>query len=423
MFKKITLDNGLRIITAPMKGTNTITVLVLCGTGSDYESREIGGISHFLEHMFFKGTKNRPNQETITRELDGIGAVSNAFTSHEMTGYFVKAGKTHFEKALDILSDIYRNSVLPAEEIEKERQVIIEERNMYLDTPQRHIWDVWEALLYGDQPAGWDVIGTEKTIRGVTREEFVNYFYNQYTAQNTIVIVAGNVDEGTAIDRVTAYFGDIRNEAPIRKKGEFHEEQSCPNLSVQYKESDQTHMILGFRGYDAFHPKRYMAEVAATVLGGSWSSRMFNTVRNKLGLAYTIKSAHESLSNRGYAVTYVGTSHINAEKALRAMMGEYKKLRDELVSEEELHRVKEYIRGTTLIGIEASDSVAEFVGTEEVVVGKPLTIDEVFAIIDAVTPENIQTVANELFVPEKLNLAVIGPYKETDTFKEILNGF
>ncbi|QQG44949.1 MAG: insulinase family protein [Candidatus Sungiibacteriota bacterium] len=423
MFKKIILDNGLRVITAPMQGTNTVTVLVLCGTGSDYESREINGISHFLEHMFFKGTKNRPSPDVIKHELDSMGSISNAFTSHEITGYHVKAGKTYLDQSLHLLSDIYKNSTLPKEEIERERQVVIEEMHKDRDTPTLYVNWVWEHLLYGDQPAGWDVIGEEKIIRALKREEFVNYFNHQYVSSNTAVVVAGNFDEAATARLVKELFSDIRHEPPFRSKPPLREAQTTPQVKIIYKETDQTHLMIGFRGYDALHDRRYVAEVLAAVLGGSWSARMWDRIRDKLGLAYTVWSSHESYSNRGYLVTYAGVDHGNVKKTVRAILEEYKKTCEKPIENGELKRVKDYIRGTTLIGLEASNAVASFVGVEEMVTGKPVTIEEVFAKIEAVTADDLCAVAGEIFRPESLNLAMIGPFKDTAELGKILGEF
>lgn len=423
MFKKTILDNGLRIITASMQGTNTVTVLVLCGTGSDYESREINGISHFLEHMFFKGTPKRPEPDIVNQELDGMGSVHNAFTSHELTGYFIKAGKNYLNTSLDILADIYKNSLLKEEEIEKEKQVIIEEMHRDRDMPTMYVWWVWENLLYGDQPAGWDVIGEEKIIRSLKREDFVNYFHNQYVALNTAVIIAGNFDELETVEKIRSLFADIRVSPPIRKKPAVSEGQVKPAVRIEFKQTDQTHLILGFRGYEANHPNRYVADVLGVLLGGGMSSRMFSHIREKLGLAYTVWSAHESYSNRGYLTTYAGVDHGNVEKTLRAAFEEYKRVKEESVQPAELQRVKDYIKGTTLIGLEASNAVANFVGTEEMVTGRPMTVDEVFARIDAVTPEDLLSVAKEVIRPERLNLAMIGPFKDPAQFEKLLSEF
>lgn len=423
MFTKTKLESGLRILTAPMQGTNTVTILVLCGTGSDYEAREQGGISHFLEHMFFKGTKNRPTPDAIKHELDGMGSLSNAFTSHELTGYHIKAAKTYLDQSLDLLADIYKNSLLAGEEIERERQVIIEELHKDRDTPTLYIWWVWEHLLYGDEPAGRDVIGEEKIIRALTPDDFRNYFHSQYVAQNTAIVVAGNFDEQKTIARVGELFCDMRHAPPVRTKPAIVLEQSAPRVHCEYKETDQTHVAIGFHGYDALHHKRYAADVLATLLGGSWSARMWDRIRDKMGLAYTVWTSHESYSNRGFLTTYAGVDHKNVEQTLRAALEEYKKIREEKVSAEELKRVKDYIRGTTLIGLEASNAVASFVGSEEMLTGSPMTVEEVFAKIEAVTSEDLKDVARELFRADRLNLAMIGPQKESALFEQILREF
>ncbi|MBI4137779.1 MAG: insulinase family protein [Candidatus Sungbacteria bacterium] len=424
MFKKLTLENGLRILTAPMQGTNTVTTLVLCGTGSDYESREISGISHFLEHLFFKGTTNRPTPDEIKHELDGMGSVSNAFTSHEITGYHVKAGKTYFDQSLELLADIYKNSTLPEGEIERERQVIVEEMHKDRDTPTLYVWWVWENLLYGDQPAGWDVIGEEAVIRRLRREDFLSYFTHQYVSSNTAVVIAGNIDEGAAVEKIKKLFSGIRGEAPARRKPELLKApQDSSGILIHAKDTDQTHLAIGFYGYDANHPKRYVADVLATLLGGSWSSRMWDRIREKLGLAYTVFTSHESYSNRGYLVTYAGVDHGNVEKTIAAALEEYQAIVRDPAGERELKRVKDYIRGTTLIGLEQSNAVATFIGTEEMVTGKPLTVDEVFAKIDSVTVEDIRSVARELITPQNLRLALIGPFKDQQVFRTLLNRF
>ncbi len=420
MFKKTTLENGLRIITAPMQGTNTVTVLVLCGTGSDYEAKEINGISHFLEHMFFKGTKNRPTPEAIKHELDGMGSISNAFTSHELTGYHVKAAKTYLDQSLELLADIYKNSLLPEEEIERERQVVVEEMHKDRDTPTLYIWWVWERLLYGDQPAGWDVIGEEAIIRRLGREDFANYFAHQYVASNTAVVVAGNFEEQPTVEKIKKIFSDIRREPPMRTKPAVSETQDKPAVHLEYKETDQTHITIGYRGLDANDPRRWAADVLAVLLGGSWSSRMWDRIRDKLGLAYTVMTGHECYSNRGYLVTYAGVDHKNVEKTISAALEEYGKVCVDPPSAAELKRVKDYIRGTTLIGLEQSNAVASFVGGEEMLTGKPQTLDEVFAKLDSVTAGEICAVASDIIRPERLNLAMIGPFKDPAQFEKII---
>ncbi len=420
MFKKTVLPNGLRIITVPMQGTNTITVLVLCGTGSDYESGDIRGISHFLEHMFFKGTKKRPKQEMITEELAGMGSIHNAFTGHEMTGYYIKAGKTYLEQSLEILSDMYQNSVFPEEEIEREKQVIIEEMHMDQEMPTVYIDWIWEELLYGDQPAGWHILGKEAIIRNLMRDNFANYFYHQYVSSNTAIVITGNFDEIKTIELAKKLFGDLRNDPPIRQKPSMAITQNAAVLHIEHKKTDQTHLMLGFRGFHANHPERYAADVLGILLGGGMSSRMFQRIREKMGLAYDVRTGHSSASNRGYLATYAGVDHPNAEKAITAILEEYKRVTAERVNEAELKRTKDYIKGTTLIVLESSSAVADFIGEEEMINGKPLTIDEVFAKIDSVTADDILAVAKKIIRPEGMNLAILGPHEDTKKFETLL---
>lgn len=422
MFNKLTLENGLRVLAAPMRGTNTVTVFVMCGTGSDNEPREVGGISHFLEHMFFKGTEKRPNHLAISQELDAMGSISNAFTTHETTGYFIKAGAPYLDRCLDLLADIYKHSLLPEAEIEKEKQVVIEEMHMRRDEPTSYIWQLWEALLWGDQPAGREVIGTEEVIRRLGRKDFLDYFIRQYVAENTAVVIAGNFEEAGGIARVQELFGNIRTGAP-RAKPAVAEPQAAPELRSERRAIDQTHLLVGFRGYDAFHPKRYAADVLGTILGGGWSSRMFVRIREELGLAYTVFASSENYSNRGFFATYAGVTHDRISATIQAILDEYRRIRSEPVSAEELSRTKDYIKGRMLMELETSNAVASHVGGEEMLTGKPLTADEIFARIDAVTAADCTAVAEELFRPERLNAAILGPEPENGDPGAVLAGF
>lgn len=407
MFKKINLENGLRILTAPMTGTNTVTVFVFCNTGSDNEEKRQNGISHFLEHMFFKGTTKRPSAKDLREEIDGKGAASNAFTSHEVTGYFIKCGAPYASWAVELLSDIYQNSVFDIGEIDRERQVVVEEMHMRNDDPTSRVFYLWEEHLYGDQPAGWNVMGPEAVIRSLSRDEFASYFHHQYVSENTAIIIAGNFDEGKIISEIRELFGSIRGGSPrARPDVSFH--QTEPRLTVEKRVIDQTNLIVGFPAFPATHPKRHASELLASVLGDGWSSRMFSRVREELGLAYHVSSFASEFTNRGYLATYAGVAHENAGRAMEAILEEYRRIREEPVSASELARTKEYIRGHMLMSLERSDAVANFIGEEEMLTGRPLTIEEVFARLDAVTADDIQSVARELFKPDQLNAVVLG---------------
>ena len=420
MFKKTFLKNGLRIITAPMNGTETVTVLVLVGTGSRYETKDINGISHFLEHMMFKGTTKRPNAIDISRELDSIGAEYNAFTSKEYTGYYAKSSNENLELITDVVSDIFLNSKLDAEEIEREKGVITEEINMYLDDPPRHVGELFETLLYGDQPSGWNIAGEKEIIQKLTRNNFVNYFDSHYVAKDTIIAVAGNVDKEKVRDELIPKFfkgsriGDKLDRFPIS------ESQDKPEIIIKYKKTDQTHFILGVRAYDIFSPKKEAAQVLSVILGGGMSSRLFISVRERQGLAYYISSSLDLYTDHGYLGTQSGVNNGKAEKAIETVLKEYKNIKDNLVPEEEIKKAKEFIKGRLVISLEQSDDLASFYANQWLLKDETLTPEEKLSKIMAVTADEVQAVAKEIFKPEKLNLALIGPFEDKEKFEKLL---
>ncbi|MFH1611939.1 MAG: pitrilysin family protein [bacterium] len=418
-YKKTTLKNGLRIITVPMEGTKTASVLVLVKTGSKYETKEINGISHFLEHMFFKGTKKRPNTLAIAELLDRVGGEYNAMTSQEYTGYYAKVNSDNFELALDWVSDIYLNSKLSAEEIERERGTIIEELNMYLDMPMRYVADLWTDLLYGDQPAGWRVIGTKETIKNVKRAQFVKYLKEHYSSKNTIVVVAGNINNVGATKLVKKYFSKI-NRGAVKDKLPVKEGQNKPEALIHYKKTDQTHLCLGFRGYNVFHPDKYAVGLLATILGGNMSSRMFINVRERQGLAYYVHTSADMDTDTGELVTQAGVDNSRVEQAIKSILIEYKKILNKKITKEELQKAKDYTKGIALLGMESSDAQASFVAFQELMTGKILTLKDKFDKIDKVTIDDIQRVTKDIICSEKLNLALIGPFKDKDKFDKIL---
>lgn len=420
MFNKVVFPNGLRVLTAPMSGTNTVTILISVGTGSNHESKQNNGISHFLEHMFFKGTSRRPSKVEIATELDGLGAVYNAFTSSEYTGYFTKVGHQYFDRAFDVVTDIFLNSTLPAEEIERERGVIIEEMHMRHDDPQSRVGFLWEKLLYGDQPAGWETLGEEPIIRALKRDDFTDYFHSQYVAENTAVIVAGNIkDEQALVEKIKRTFEGLRDGTP-RRSPEVSESQVRPELIHEDKKTDQTNLIIGFRGFGKNDPRIWPASLLATVLGGGMSSRMFMEIREEMGLAYNISTGFDDYSKYGYLATAAGVPNDKLDKAIPAILGEYKRIRDEAVPMSELTKARDFVKGTSLIGLESSSSLAMFIGGEEILTGKPMTIDEVFAKLDAVTPDSIQSVARDIIREEGLNLALVGPKHDLVKLEKLL---
>jgi len=419
MFKKTTIKNGLRIITVPQKNTQSLTVLVLVGTGSKYEKKEISGISHFLEHMYFKGTKKRPSTIAITETLDKVGGIYNAFTAEEYTGYFAKVAASHFDLSLDWVSDIFLNSTLPEKEVEKEKGVIVEEINMIYDNPISYVQTLWPKLLYGDQPAGWDIAGTKGSVSNINRELLVNYMKSQYVASNTIISVAGKIEENSVIKKIKKCFSKIKTTKP-KKKAKILEEQEKPEALLRFRQTDQTHLCLGVRAFNLFHPKRYVQELLAVILGGMMSSRLFEEIRSKLGIAYYINTSSETNPDTGFLFTQAGLDNKNVEKGILTILKEYKKISQKMVSFSELKKAKDYLKGKTTLLLESSDAQASFYAGQELLEKKILTPKEIFAKINKVTQDDILEVAKEIFKPEKLNLALIGPFKDKERFQRLL---
>jgi len=419
MFKKIVLENGMRVLLVPDKHTKAVTVLVLVGTGSKYETREISGISHFLEHMFFKGTTKRPTKIDISEPFDRVGGVYNAFTGEDYTGYWAKVEKSHFDLAIDIISDMYLNSKLEQEELERERGVIMEEINMYYDNPMSYVQHLWTELLYGDQPAGWDIAGTKETVAGINHDLMMEYMKRQYVASNTIVCLAGNFEEEDALEKVNRYFKDVRKTKP-KKKDPVIENQTQPALNLHYRKTDQTHLCLGFRAYNLNDPRKYAAELLSTALGGMMSSRMFLKIREDMGLAYYIRTGLNADPETGYIITSAGLDNKRIDKAIEMIIHEYKNMAENGISEDELQKAKDNITGKMTLSFEASDAQASFYGMQELLEDKTESPEEFFKEIKKVTPKQVQEVAQDLFRPEKMNLSILGPYEDKERFQNLL---
>lgn len=424
MYKKTTLKNGLRIITIPMKNTQTITVLILVGTGSKYETKENNGISHFLEHMLLKGTKKKSTPLKIAEPLDRIGGIYDAFTGDELTGYWAKTDFKHLNIALDWISDIYLNSKLEKKEIEKEKGTIIEEINMYLDRPIEYIGVLWEKLLYGDQPAGWQTLGEKKIILKLKRRNFLDCQKNHYSAKNTIICVAGNIDSKSCEKKVEKYFKKKKKFFP-KSKLKTIEKQTEPQILIYPKKTDQAHLCLGVRGYDIFHPQKHSQDILATILGEMMSSRLFIEIREKKGLAYYIHTDSENSTDTGYLVTQAGVKTEKTKETIKIILKEYKKLSEKKVPETELQKAKNNIKGKMALVLESSNSQASFYGMQELLENKILSPKQIYAKIDNVTSNDILKISQDIFQPAKLNLTIIGPFKKEDEkeFLKILKDF
>lgn len=420
-YKKTILKNGLRVLTIPMQGTQTATVMIMVGVGSRYETDKQAGLSHFVEHMLFKGTQKRPTAQSISEELDAIGGEFNAFTAKDKTAYYAKVDSKHIETAFDVVADIFLNSKLEQEEINRERGPILQELSMYEDEPRRSVGDEFEALLYADNTMGKQIVGNKQTINALMRKDFVNFMKKYYVAEDTVVCVAGKFDEKKIISQVKKYFQNLpEGKKPTFKK--VNEKQTKPDVKIKYKKTDQTHLIIGNRAYPQNHKDRYVLGLISVILGGNMSSRLFIEVRERRGLAYFVHTSIDTYQDCGYISTQAGVEHEKLEQTMRVILDEYDKLAESGVSEKELKKAKEYLKGRAIMGFEASDDVAMFFIDQEMHKEKILTPEEVFAKIDSVTQEDIVRVSRDIFRKEKLNCAIVGPHRNNKKIEEILKG-
>lgn len=418
MVKKFRLPNGLRVVFVPQKGP-TATVMVLVEAGSEYETKKINGLSHFLEHLCFKGTKKRPKPGMISRELDSLGAESNAFTNQEYTGYWAKAEKKNFSKILEIIADLYLNPIFNPEEIEKERGVVVEELNMYEDTPMRKVGEVWMNLVYGDQPAGWDIGGTKKLVQNISREEIIRYREKHYVAAKTVVVISGNFPARQARVLIENYFGHLPKATRAAKiKTVFS--QRAPRAEVKFKESEQDHLVLGVPGFNIFDKRRYALYVLASVLGYGMSSRLFHKIREELGAAYYVRASSDEARDHGEFAVATGTANRKTEVVIKAVLEEFSRLKREMVPPKELKKAKDIITAGLVMGLETSDQLGNFYGTQEIVTGKMLSPEEIRRRINAVTAKDVLAAARTIFRKDRLNLALIGPYKNAKKFARLL---
>lgn len=418
-YKKTKLKNGMRVVTVPMKGNPTVTVLVLVEAGSRYESKPENGISHFLEHMCFKGTTKRPHPGDISRELDAIGAITNAFTGEEVTGYWAKARAHHLNHVLEVVSDLYLDPLLPATELEKERGVIIEELNMYEDLPQHNVHDVLDKLMYGEQPAGRTIVGTKENLLRFQRKDFVTYRTQHYVPEKTAIVVAGDISPSVVLKKIRRYFESVpKKKCPPREKTK--EVQKKPQILIKPRKTDQTHFVIGFRSFDLFDKRDAAAEVLAAVLGGGMSSRLFHKMREELGICYYIKTAHQPMTDTGVFKVFSGVATARFEEAVREILKELRRIQHEPIDAKELAKAKELIIGRTQMGLEASDDLANWYAGEEILKHTIQTPKQALAKIAKVTARDVRRVARDIFRNDKLNLAVIGPNKVTPSLRKIL---
>ena len=415
------LSNGLRVITVPVPNMESATVTIWVNTGSRYETPKVGGISHFLEHMPAKGTKNFPSAKIISEEIDSFGAEFNAGTSKEWTNYYIKSRKAKVATAFNILSDMVLSPLLREEDIEKEKGVIVEEIGMYEDTPMLHIGDVFERLIFKGNNLGQDIIGTRETVRAMERSDFVRYRKKHYGSNTIVVTVSGGVTASGVMKLAEKYLGVLTKvkEPPVTK---FKTKHAKPVILLDGKKAEQAHLILGFLGNERGHKDRFAEVVLTTILGGGMSSRMFTEVREKRGLAYGVRSGSDHYGDTGYIETYAGVDPVRIDEAVKVILdqhyglasGEYK------ISSKELSKAKEYIKGHVALSLEDTKSINRFFGIRELKLGRLEIPVDVYKGVDGVEIDDVMRVAKKIFVPSGLNLAIIGPYKSQARFEKLV---
>jgi predicted Zn-dependent peptidase len=419
VFQRTTLDNGLRVLTADLPHAQSVAVLVMLAAGSRYETAETSGIAHFSEHMFFKGTDRRPSAKEIAGAIDAIGGEFNAFTGKESTTYYVKCAAEHRDVALDVLVDMIRNARFPEEEIEREKGVIIEEMNMYYDTPRDFIGGVYEQLLWGDQPLGWDIIGRKETVRDATRDTFMGYLDRWYKPSRMVVGIAGRIG-ADALDRVQDLLGDLTD--ADTGEPEPAAAQANGRVALHTKQSEQAHVSLGVHSLPLDHPDRYALQLLATALGGGMSSRLFSEVRERRGLAYYVYGLNHSYTDAGTLYAQAGVDIARIDDAVSTIAAEIRKIAAEPLEAEELEKARNFAKGRFVLQLESPQGLMMFGLRREVLERRLPDPDEVLRGLDAVTSDDIARVATDLIGPDRLRLAVIGPFDDASRFESLLDG-
>lgn len=420
MHKLKVLKNGLKVVITPLKGTKSVTVLCLVGAGSRYETKEINGISHFLEHLFFKGAERYKNAAEVSSAVDSVGGDFNAFTGKEYAGYYVKLASHQKEVAFDVIGDMMLNANLLQEEIDKERGVILEEYNMYQDTPMYQVgWD-FERLLFGDQAMGWDQIGTKESIKGLNREQIVDYKHALYTPDNAVISIAGNVTE-EEVDTLVAKYFPFKDAKHTIDPAPYKNLNSDKKVILQEKSTEQAHIIIGVQGLPARDEHEFTEKILSVILGGNMSSRMFLNVREAKGLSYYIRTTTDDYKDVGAMSTSAGVDITRVDLAVEAILEEYKKIMEEKVGEDELKKAKEFMKGKIILRLEDSEEYAHLMGKQALLYPKIETVDEILKSIDKVTANDILNLSQQILKEENLKMALIGPYDDEGHFAELLH--
>ena len=418
MYQKTTLDNGLRVITATMPHTQAVSLNLFIGVGSRYETEAEAGISHFIEHLLFKGTAKRPTAREISEAIERVGGILNGGTDKELTVYWCKVAQPHLSLALDVLVDMLLHSRFDLQDIERERRVIVEEINMSKDSPPQQVAMLIDELLWPNHPLGRDIAGNKQSVAGITRDMMLEYLAAQYLPNNTVVTIAGNIQHQEVVTAINQALGNWTNQ---RTRSEYvaYKEQASQRLHVETRDTEQAHLCLALPGLPLLHPKRFTLGLLNVILGEGMSSRLFTEIRDRLGLAYSIHSYTEHYLDSGSVTIYAGVETKNLSTAIKAILEQLSQLK-ETVPESELSKAKELSKGRLLLRMEDSRNVAGWMGGQEILTERILNIDEVVSIIDAITVEELKQLARELIVASQLRLAVVGPVASYEPLEELL---
>jgi len=419
MYDKSVLDNGLRILSSSLPHTRSVSVGLYVGAGSRYEDDAVAGISHFLEHMLFKGTTKRQSPREIAEAIEGVGGVMNAATDKELTVYWAKVPVDHFSSALDVLLDQLLSSRLDPIELERERKVVIEELAMVEDSPGDIVGLLFDELMWPNQALGRDVGGSEASVQGISRDAMVEYLRTQYVPQNVVLSVAGNLEHDQVVDATRELTSSWSSAAP-RPWEPVRDGQTSIRVGLRSKRTEQAQILLGYPAYSAFHPDRYVLDVMNTILGEGMSSRLFMEIREIRGLAYDVHSSVARYLDTGALVVGAAVDPKKADECIRAVRGELNTLRADRVPDAELTKAKEYIKGRILLRMEDSRAVSSWMGGQELLRREVRSIDDVVAAVEAVTAVDIQRVAQDVIQDQRANLAVVGPYRSQERFEKLL---
>jgi predicted Zn-dependent peptidase len=419
VYERHTLSNGLRVLTAPLDHAKSVACYVMLAAGSRYEQASNRGIAHFAEHMFFKGTERRPTARDIAGEVDSIGGEFNAFTSKEYTGYYIRCGGEQRDQAFDVLVDMLRNSKFDADEIEREKGVIVEEMNMYFDTPRDYVGAVYEELLFGSNPLGWETIGTKETVQAATRDTFLDYIDRWYTPKRMVVGLSGQVGQDF-LPMLEGLLGNLDGDNDAAPAPADIERSTAPRVRIHRKDSDQANVCIGVPTYPLSHPDRYVLQLIGTVLGTGMSSRLFLEVRERRGLAYYVYALNNSVTDAGTLFAQAGVDLKRAPEAVEVIAAEFKKLAEEPVPSDELEKARALAKGRFVLQTESPNGLILFGLRREVLEGRATELEDILAGLDAVTAEDVQRVAKDVIGGAGLSCALIGPFDDASAFEKVL---